>query len=226
MMNISEQFFFNYRRTQIPIITADSDSTLMATGIGDVQVKLFDQSKGKLVTQRLHEVLRVPGLSSNLISASALVQRGNSTSHIRLENKKALIHLNNNVIQANMNSKGMFKLHMTLINNSHQSTSMLSKALEGKGENKILELHRRLAHKSLTEMKKLVRMTSAINICDKTRKAILQLQQLNCSDCTKGKSFCNSLPIKGENAAAVSFTAIAVAHSDDKEGHFNTFKLL
>jgi hypothetical protein len=116
MMNISEQFFLNYRRTQIPIITADSNSTLMATGVGDVQVKLFDQSKGKLVIQRLHEVLRVPGLSSNLISASALVKRGNSTSHIRLENKKALIHLNTNVIQANMNSKGMFKLQMTFIN--------------------------------------------------------------------------------------------------------------
>jgi hypothetical protein len=74
-------------------------------------------------------------------------------------------------------------------------------------------------------MKKLVRMTSAINICDKTRKAILELQQLNCPDCTKGKSFCNSLPIKGENASAV-FTTTVVVHSDDKEDFFTTFKLL
>ena len=200
----------------------------MATGIGDVQVKLFDQSKEKLVTQRLHDVLRVPELSSNLISATALVQRSNGISHIRLENKKALIHLNNNTIQANMNSKGMFELQLTFIN-IHQSISMLSKASEDKEGNTILKLHRTLAHKSLTEMKKLVRMTSAINICDKTRKAILQLQQLNCPDCTKGKSFCNSLPIKGKNAAAVngmSFTAIVVAHSDNKEGHSNAFKLL
>jgi len=133
MMDISEQFFLNYRRTRIPIKTADSKSTLMATGIGDVRVKLFDQSKETPVTQLLHDVLRVPGLSSNLISATALVQRGNGISHIRLEDKKALIHLNNNTIQANINNKGMFELQLTLIK-SQQSISMLSKASEDKEE--------------------------------------------------------------------------------------------
>lgn len=103
-MTPHEKLLINIKKSHITDVSVANSENMNVTGVGDMKIKL----KGREVDVK--NVLLVPGLSTNLLSVSQMIQNGNS---VMFDNNGCrVLSKNNEIIAKAENFSGIYKFEL------------------------------------------------------------------------------------------------------------------
>lgn len=179
------ELFSNLKNSKSVICTAKTDGSMNAEGIGQIESK-------KCI---LNDVLFVPSVTKNLLSVNTITNKGGEVRFT--ENTVEIIKNNKTVLQGIKNETGLYEVNLNC--NEIQNALLINKS-------KITEnWHKKLGHLSVGYMKKLLKLSTGINISEKDINEIN-----NCETCMKSKL--TRTPFKEERTKAVR--PLEIIHTD------------
>jgi transposase InsO family protein len=196
-MACDKSYFQHLKDVQEQWILLGNNTSIKVQGQGDI--KCVTRIKGKPSTFTLYNVLYVPELKKNLISADLLIKDGYS---VTLKPKKTeVIHETSKRTLFEVHShQGMFIVPLSPI----ALTNLLNMANAFRKTTKTLqELHEDLGHPSIKRTKLAAKSSEDIDICDE------KFDQ--CESCIKAKQSKNPV---GKGPAPRSCIPFEIIHSD------------
>ena len=183
----NDERFFNSLRGSNQTVNVANDQKEAVKGVGDISFKTDDKSL------RMEEALLVPGLSANLLSVSAVVDKG---LEVTFNHKGCFVKDNQgDVILTAHREGGLFAFEVNESNGQEHAALAVTASQE--------LWHRRFGHLCVTQMKQLESNVTGLNVST--------IAPMNCEVCIKGKMKRNHFSRSDTPRAS---EPLALIHSD------------
>ena len=214
MVNVHHGLLTNVRERKEVINTAGTGNDIVSTHEGTLSITIRSDVGGSQQCQ-LSNVLVVPKLSHNLMSVKQAISSGNVMFGFKDDHAEMSLRCGTKVtIPSSTTNHGLFVLSATITPpretlslRAHSHTQQVDKDEQG-----LLDLHRRLGHKSLAEMKRLVKLEQAIHTPAAVKKLLLKTHHLDCAACTHAKA--KRMKIQVKRDSPLSTTPGEILHCD------------
>lgn len=186
-MSNNKNIFSKIESVKAEVQTAKKSNTIKVEGKGSIEAYECD----------LNEVLYVPDLSKNLLSVNAITE---NNGEVHFSKNKVIVTKNRKtVLEGTKEENGLYVINLT--EEQKNATCLLTQ-----NKKKAIEWHKKLGHLSKENMKKLIEISSGMNI---NRKDCDQLNEI-CEVCMKSKQ--TRLPFSSERHRAKR--PLEILHTD------------
>lgn len=162
----SKEMLIDMRKCETEVGTAKEDQNMKAEGEGSIDSEFCI----------LKNVLYIPQLSKNLLSVNAIIKNGGEVKFTN--NGVSILKDNKEVIRGEKQENGLF-----LVNLKKESKEKEKANLSENKKQLVQDWHKKLGHLSKTSMKKVIKMTTGMNLCEKDCEYLDGV----CEICTKAK---------------------------------------